>query len=74
MPLLSAAAASRRAPLSAADEVENPCVINTQAVSASFLRDPKDAGKRYTFFLKAANLEPLKLDYRQGYVGHIHLT
>ena len=48
-------------------EVENPCVINTQAVSASFLRDPKDAPKRYSFFLRAANLEPLKINYRNGY-------
>ena len=35
-------------------EVENPCVINTQAVSASFLRDPKDGAKRYNFFLRYA--------------------
>ncbi len=28
-------------------EVENPTVINTQAVSASFLKDPKDAQRRY---------------------------
>ena len=42
-------------------------MINTQAVSASFLRDPRDATKRYSFFLRAANLEPLKVDYRHGY-------
>ena len=48
-------------------EVENPCVVNTQAVSASFLRDPKDAAKRYQFFLRAANLEPLKNDYKAAY-------
>jgi len=48
-------------------EVENPTVINTQAVSASFLKDPKDAQRRYTFFLRAANLESLKMDYAQGH-------
>ena len=48
-------------------EVENPCVINTQAVSASFLRDTKDAGKRYSFFLKAANLDVLKQEYYHAY-------
>ena len=48
-------------------EVENPTVINTQAVSASFLKDPKDAQRRYTFFLRAANLESLKRDYAQGH-------
>ena len=28
-------------------QVENPCVILTQAVSTNFLREAKDAGKRY---------------------------
>ena len=50
--------------------MENPCVINTQAVSASFLREPKDAPKRYGFFLRAANLECLKRDYKQTYDEH----
>lgn len=54
-------------------EVENPCVINTQAVSASFLRDPKDAGKRYSFFLRAANLEPLKVDFMTCYEEKRHM-
>ena len=46
-------------------EVENPVVVNTQAVSASFLRDGRDEKKRYAFFLRASNLEALKLDYAQ---------
>lgn len=44
-------------------EVENPCVINTQAVSASFLKEPKDRHARYAFFLRAANLESMKQDF-----------
>ena len=51
-------------------EVENPCVINTQAVSASFLKEPKDTHNRYGFFLKASNLETL----RQGFLLSRTLT
>ena len=31
------------------------------------LTRPKDAAKRYQFFLRAANLEPLKNDYKAAY-------
>lgn len=48
-------------------EVENPTVINTQAVSASFLKESKDAHRRYSFFLRASNLESLKLDFASGH-------
>ena len=46
-------------------QVENPCVILTQAVAAGFLRESKDSDKRYRFFLEAASLDTQRLSLSQ---------
>lgn len=50
-------------------QVENPCAILTQAVHATFLRDAKDAHKRYEFFLAACNADVVR-DRLRGCLDH----